>query len=128
MHDTGPLGIQKLSSSFDGLAVDAAGEHRSGTTLLYGQQSFRQTHDEAVHCQWFQWSAKGSVDGLGQPPVHRDGLAHERERIGPSAEHPYRLYKKRWFHIDDPVSETLAGTCASIVEGMSRSLLNLRTE
>jgi len=51
MHDTGPLGIQELSSSFDGLDVDAARDYRSGPTPLCGQQSFRQTHDEAVHCQ-----------------------------------------------------------------------------
>src|SRR2546422_720590 len=92
------------------------GKNRLGPPLSSGSKPSPRPPHKLSHCQWFQWSAKGSVDGLGQPPVHRDGLAHERERIGPSAEHPYRLYKKRWFHIDDPVSETLAGTCASIVD------------
>jgi len=116
MHDTGPLGVQELSSSFVRLDVDASGDHRSGATLLGGHQSFRQVHDEGIHCQRFQRSAKGFLDGLRQPPVHRHRLAHERERMRPSAEHPYRLGEKRWRHIDDPISETLAGARASIVD------------
>ena len=33
-----------------------------------------------------------------------------------SAQHPYRLGKKRWRHIDDPIPEALVGTRASVVD------------
>jgi hypothetical protein len=51
--------------------------------------------------------AKGSLDGSRQHRVRRHGLAHERQRIGPSAERPYRVREKKRFHIDDPIPEAL---------------------
>src|SRR3989475_9736108 len=48
--------------------------------------------------------------------VRRHGLAHERQRTGPSAEGPYRVREKKRFHIDDPIAESLAGARASVVD------------
>src|SRR3989475_6806041 len=47
--------------------------------------------------------------------VRRHGLAHERQRTGPSAEGPYRVREKKRFHIDDPIAESLVGARASVV-------------
>jgi hypothetical protein len=64
MHDTGPLGVQELSSPFDGPDVDAARDHRSGTMLLSGHQSSRQVHDEAVDGQRLERGANGFLDSV----------------------------------------------------------------
>src|SRR3989475_8917035 len=48
--------------------------------------------------------------------VRRHGLAHERQRTGPSAEGPYRVREKKRFHIDDPIAESLVGARASVMD------------
>ncbi len=116
MHDPGLLGIQELPSPFDSPDVDASGDHGSGTTPLSGHQPVRQVHDEAVHGQRIQRSAKRRVDGSRQPRVRGHRLAHEGQRIGPPAQDPYRVREKRRFHVDDPVAESLVGARASVVD------------
>src|SRR5437867_10437187 len=123
MHDPGLLGVQELPSPFDGPDVDASGDHGSGPTPLPGHQPLRQVHDEAVHGQRFQRSAKRRVDGSRQHRIRRHGLAHERQRIGPSAEGPYRVREKKRLHIDDSRSEEHTSELQSPYDLVCRLLL-----
>jgi hypothetical protein len=87
MHDTGSLCVEKLSRAFDRRDVDALRGHRSPTTPLSGHQAFCQVNHEAIDRQRFQWGLKGSLDGVRQLGIRRNGLVHKGQRIGPSAEY-----------------------------------------
>ena len=63
VHDTGLLGVQELSSPFDGWEVDPSRAHRAGAIPLSGDQPGRQIHQEAVDGQRLEGSAKGLRDG-----------------------------------------------------------------
>src|SRR2546425_11392908 len=59
---------------------------------------------------------KRYVNGAEREPFFRHGLAHERQRIGPSAEGPYRVREEKRFHVDDPIPESLDGARTSVVD------------
>src|SRR5262245_25056028 len=88
---------------------------RAGAALLASHQTFGHVQHHAIDGQRLERRAKGGVDRVREPWVHRDGLAHERQRPGPAAQHAHRFGEAGGLDVDDPVAEALGRAGAPVV-------------
>ena len=109
VHDAGALRVEELRGRARPHGVDpwrgAAGPPPPGSAA---SEALGQVDDEAVHRQRLQGRA-GSAASTARASCRsvRHGLAHERQRRRPSAEHAQGLTEAGRLHVDDPIAESL---------------------